>query len=172
MHGTTSGLTRPHSLILRSSNNDARCTGRTRSALLHSSGRPLREVFQCGFPLSCTNRQLSEGKGCTYFIPSRCCNIGHILTNSFQIVKCIFEETSHNESRRFGERFQEQNFRRNPQLPLCGVALTLRRRENDQNHPMARRYSRSISAVTASASRVTMDSVRVKALSGKEFTRS
>ena len=54
MHGTTSGLSKPHDLLLRSSNNDARCIGRTRSPLLYiqedHSGRYLGAAANCLAP--------------------------------------------------------------------------------------------------------------------------
>ena len=62
MHGTTSGAMKPHDFTLRPSTNGFRAIGRTRPALLEASGRPLREVFRCAFPLPCTTRQLSGGK--------------------------------------------------------------------------------------------------------------
>ena len=50
MHGTTSGLMKPHDFILRPSNNGARGIGRTRSSLLtlqeDHSGRYFG-VFSC-----------------------------------------------------------------------------------------------------------------------------
>ena len=72
MHGTTSGLMKPHDFILRPSNNGARGIGRTRSSLLifqeDHSGRYFRAVSCC---LSPTGSSLKEIHS-TYFIPSRC----------------------------------------------------------------------------------------------------
>ena len=70
--GTTSGSASPHDDALTVSVNTSRCFGRPRPPLLLFSGRPLREVFQRIFPLPCTNRQLSGGKGVAYFFPSTC----------------------------------------------------------------------------------------------------
>lgn len=54
MHGTTSGLTKSHGLILMSSDNDVRCIGLTRSALLtfqaNHSGRYFSVVLICLAP--------------------------------------------------------------------------------------------------------------------------
>ena len=87
MHGTTSGLSKPHDLLLRPSNNGARCIGRTRSPLLmlqeDHSGRYFGALSYCLSPAGSSLKEI----GSTYFIPSRCSNIFNILTNSFRFVK-------------------------------------------------------------------------------------
>lgn len=72
MHGTTSGMTKPHDFALRPSNNGARCIGRPRPALLEiqagHSGRYFSELSCCLAP---PGSSLAE-RGDTYFIPSIC----------------------------------------------------------------------------------------------------
>ena len=76
---------------LTASSNAIRYIGRTRLSLLRFSRKPLREVFRRFFPLPCTGRQLSGGKGFAYFFPSLCCR--KILAKIMEFVKIILHFT-------------------------------------------------------------------------------
>ena len=94
MRGTTSSSALSHESTLTVSDNTFRCFGRFPSfpILQHISGRPLREVFRRIFPLPCTNRQLSGGKGTAYLFPSMCyMKLTGILTKEAGFVKYFIE---------------------------------------------------------------------------------